>query len=76
MTLGETIVETCKITEVKIIEVDIEGTIEMTILEEVEVGLEMDSIQVILTEMTEVVVVGPDQVQEPVLIYTELDALM
>ena len=44
MTLEEKIVEKCKIIEVRIIEVDIETTIEMTILEEVEIGLEKDSI--------------------------------
>ena len=43
-------------------------------MEEVEVGLGTDDIQVILVEMIEVVV-GQDQVQEPVLIETELDAL-
>ena len=48
---------------------DIEGIIETTALEEVEVGLGKDNIQVILAEMTEVVVVGhQDQVQELVLI--------
>ena len=47
MTLGETILEMYKITEVKIIEVDIEGTIEMTIVEEAEVGLGTDNIQII-----------------------------
>ena len=46
----------------------------MTMLEEVEVGLGTDNIQVILAEMTEIAVVGLDQVQEPVLIETELDA--
>ena len=39
----------------------------MTTLKEVEVGLGTDNIQVILAEITEVVV-GLDQVQEPVLI--------
>ena len=65
----------CKITEVKILEVDIEGIIEMTTLEEVEVGLGKDYIQVILEGMTEIVVVGQGQDQEPVLIEIELDAL-
>ena len=76
MTLGETILEICKVIEVKILEIDIEEIIEMTILEEVEVGLEKDNTQVILIEVTEVVV-GQDQVQELVLTETEteLDAL-
>ena len=38
--------------------------IEMIILEEVAVGLETGNIQIISEEMTEVVVVGLDQVQE------------
>ena len=52
---------------------DTEGIIEMTTLEEVEVGLGTDNIQVISAEMTEVVVVvvGQDQVLELVLIETE-----
>ena len=53
---------------------DIEEIIEMKILEEVEVGLEKDNTQVILIEAIEVVV-GLDQVQEPVLIETKLNAL-
>ena len=54
MTLGETIIERCKIIEVKILEVDIEIIIiEMTTLEEVEVGLGKDNIQIILEGMTE-----------------------
>ena len=64
MTLEETIIETHKITEVKILEVDIEGIIEMTTLEEVEIGLGKNNIQVILAEMTEVAVVAQNQVQE------------
>ena len=44
-------------------------------MEEVEVGLGTDNIQVIFVGMTEVVVVGLDQIQEPVLIETELDAI-
>ena len=40
MPLGEVILEECKIIEVEILEVDIEITIEMTALEEVEVDLE------------------------------------
>ena len=50
-----------QIIEVRILEVDIEVTLEMTILEEVEVGLEKDNIQVILEEMSKSIV-GPDQV--------------
>ena len=48
------------------LEVDIEVTIEMKTLEEVEVGLEKDSIQVILEEMIKAVV-DQDQVPEQVL---------
>ena len=44
---------------------------EMITLEEVEVGLGADNIQVISAEMTEVAVVGLDEVQELVLIETE-----
>ena len=62
MTLGEAIVETSKIKEVKVLEVDIEGNIEMTILEEVEVGLGTDNIKIISEGMVEVVVLGLDQV--------------
>ena len=52
----------------------IKGIIETTILEEsVEVGLGKDNIQVILEGMTEVVAVGQDQVQEPILTEIELD---
>ena len=76
MDLGETIIERCKTMEVKISEEDIGIIIPvMRTLEEVEVGLGTDNIQVILAEMIEVVVVGQDQVQELVLIKTELDAL-
>ena len=56
-----------KIIEVKILEVDMEVIIEMTTLEEVEVGLEKESIRVILEGMTEAVAIGLDQVWEPVL---------
>ena len=62
ITLEETILEKCKITEAKNLEVDIEGIIEMITLEEVEVSPGTDNIWVISTEMTEVVVVGQDQV--------------
>ena len=54
---------------------DIEVIIEMIALEEVELGPGKDNTQVILEEMIEVVAVGQDQVQEPVLTETELDAL-
>ena len=53
----------CKITEVRILRVDIEVSLGMTILEQVEVGLEKESIQVILGEMIEAAV-DQDQVQE------------
>ena len=46
----------------------------MIILEEVELGLGTDNIQTISEGMTEVVV-GLDQIQEPVLVETELDAI-
>ena len=71
MAIGGTISEVSKIKEVKSSEVLTEGIIEMIILEEVET----DNIQVISEEMTEVVVVSLDQVQEPVVIETELDAI-
>ena len=61
MTLGEEILGKCKIMEVSIIEVVIEAIIEMTALEEVEVGLGKDSIQVILEGIIEAVV-DQDQV--------------
>ena len=54
---------------------DTEGTIETIILEEAEVGLGIDNIQIISEGMTEVVVVGLDQVQEPALIDIELDPI-
>ena len=65
MILGENVLEECKIIEVRILEMDIEVIIEMTILEEVEVG--KDNIQVILDGMTEAVAVSLDQVWEPAL---------
>ena len=71
--IEETILEKCKTTEVKILEEDIEAIIETTTLKEVEVGLGKDSIQVILEGMTEIVIVGLDQVQELVLIETGSD---
>ena len=61
MTLGEEILEECRNMEVKILKVDIEVAIEMRTLKEVEVGLEIDSIQVILEEMIKAVV-DQDQV--------------
>ena len=72
MTSGEIIMERHKTIEVNILEEDIETIIEMTILEEVEVGLGTDNIQVILAEMIEVAAVGLDQVQELALTETEL----
>ena len=57
------------------LKVDMEGIIEMMILDEVRAHLGIDNIQIISEGMTEVVVVGLDQVQEPVLIETELDAI-
>ena len=54
--------ETCKIIEVRNLEVDIEVIIKTTTLEEVEVGLGKDNIQVILQRMTEAVAIGLDQV--------------
>ena len=75
MTLGEEILEECKITEVKILEVDIEVTIEVKTLKEVEVDLEKDNIQVILEGMIETVVIDQDQVQELVLTEIGLNVL-
>ena len=72
MTLGEEILEAIqecikiKILEDKIIEVDTEETIEVIITKLVEVGLEKGHTQIILEEMTEVMVAegqGQDQVQ-------------
>ena len=47
MTLGEDILEECRIIQVKILEMDKEVTIEMTTLKEVEVDLEKGNIEVI-----------------------------
>ena len=55
MTLGEEMLEKCKIIEVRIIEVDVETTTEMTILEKAEVGPWKDNIQVTLEGMIEAV---------------------
>ena len=63
VTLGEEMLEKCKTTEVRMLEVDIEVYLEMTNLLEVEVGLEEDSTQVTLEEVREAVV-DLDQVQE------------
>ena len=75
MTLGEDISEECKIIEVKILEMDIEVTIERKTLEEVEVGLGKDNIRVILEGLIKEVVVDQDQGQELVLIWIGLDVL-
>ena len=72
MTLGEEILGKHKIIEVSIIEVDVETTIEMITLEEVEVGPGKDNIQVTLEGMMEAVT---DEVQEPVLLEIELEVL-
>ena len=74
VTLGVEILEECRITEVKILEVDIEATIKLKTLEEVEIDLQKDSIQVILEETIKVVV-AQDQVQEQVHIEIGLDVL-
>ena len=47
VTLGEEILGKCKIIEVSITEVDVETTTEMTVLEEVEIGLGKDNTPVI-----------------------------
>ena len=73
--IEEIISEIHKITEVKTLGVVTEGIIEMTIFEEVGVCLGTDNIQIISEEMTEVVLVGQDHVQEPVIIEIELDAI-
>ena len=75
MTIEETILEICKIIDVKMLEVDIEEIIEITTLGNAEIGIEKDSIQIILAEMRKVVVVGVDWVQELVLIYREFNAI-
>ena len=62
MTLGEDILEECRIIEVRILDVDIEVIIETMTLEEVKVDIEKDYIQVILEGMIEAVVVDQDQV--------------
>ena len=72
MTLEGTVLEKYEISEVKFLGVDTEGDIEMKILDVVKVGLGTHNIQIISEGITEVVVVGLDQVQEQVLIKTEL----
>ena len=72
--IEEIISEICRIIEVKVLKVDMEGNIKMIILEELGVGLETGNIQAILEGMIEVVV-GLDQVQEPALIGIELVAI-
>ena len=54
--LGKEILKECRISEVRILEVDIEVALGMKILEQVEVGLEQDSIQVTVGGMIEVAV--------------------
>ena len=75
MTLGETILAECKIIEVRILEVDIEVIVEMTILEEVEIGLGKDNIQISFYRIIEAVAVGLDQFQKPALTEIGLDVL-
>ena len=50
MTIEETILEICKIIDVKILEVDTGDIIEMITLEETGVGLETDNIQIVSQE--------------------------
>ena len=64
-----------KIIEDKVTEVDIEENIEMIIMKEVGVGLEKDSLQIMLEGMTEVIAVDLDQVQELVLMEIGLDVI-
>ena len=54
---------------------DIEDILEMITMKEVRVGLEKDSFQIMLEEMTEVVAIDLDQVQELVLIEIGLDVI-
>ena len=72
--ISEEICNQIEITEVKIVEVDTEEIIEMIITKEAEVGLGIDSIQIIPEGMIEVIV-GLYQVQELVPIEIELDAI-
>ena len=63
MNLREEILEEHKIIEVRILEMDIEVTLGMITLVEVEVGLQKDIIQVILEEVREAIV-DQDQIQD------------
>ena len=72
--LGMETLEECKIMEVRILEVDIEVILGVIILQEVEVGLEKDSIQVTLGEMIEAAI-DQDLVQDQVSVELESDAL-
>ena len=72
--LGNEILEIHKIATVKTLEVDIEVALGVTILEDVKVGLEKDSIHVTLGGMIEVAV-DQDEVQVQLPIEIELDAL-
>ena len=72
--ISEGICDQIRIIEIKIIQGDIEENIETRIIKEVEVGLGIDSIPIILEGMIEVMV-GLDQVQELVPIEIELDAI-
>ena len=54
---------------------DTEEIIEMIIMKKKGVGLVKDSFQIMLEGMIEIVVVGLDQVQEPVQIEIGLDAI-
>ena len=74
MTLGEDILGKCKIMEVSIIEVNIEAIIEMTILEEVEIGLERQ-FSSNFRKNDQSGNRDQDQVQDLVLIEVELDVL-
>ena len=58
--------------QIRIIEVDTDEIIEMIIMKEVEVGLGIDSIMIIIEGMIEATV-GLDEVQEPVTIEILLD---
>ena len=73
MTLEGTILEKCNIKEVKVLDVDTEGIIEMIILEEQGVDLGTGSILITSKGLIETVG-GLDHVQELVLIEMEIDA--
>ena len=74
MTLDKTTLEKHEMTENKIIEVDTAGNIEMIILKEVEVGLGIDSTQIVLEGIIKAAV-GLDQVEELAPTKIELDAI-